>query len=197
MDDHHFQVMNAAFMNVRCLMDMVNSIHQFSGEVKELPLFLERMDSVHSQIMQNNFDDVTMSNLHSYFLSRIDTSVLLEIGVSFSATWEDVKKALKERYAGARTPVAASVLKLLELSPDSGESIFDFTKRMAQYLKRLKSKVLDSCPNNDESNLRNRVYDELAMEALTNKISTQLQTTIKIAKPKNFEEAVALIRDDI
>lgn len=183
-------------MDVKCLMNLIGSIQEFQGEVKELSLFLERMDAIHSQIIDSNFDELTTTNLHSFFLSRISTSIMVDLGVSFSSSWEDVKKALKERYAGARKSVSAMAMRVLELNRDLGESIGSFANRLSQLVKELKSKVLDSCNTKEEGVWRNKIYEELSMEVLLRAASERVCTSVKIAKPQSLEETIQIVKDE-
>ena len=85
------------------LVQVIGVIHVFTGGACELELFLQRMDTVHAQIFQHQLDEITLKSILTYFYSRIDIAIMLELGPTFETDWAKAKQALKERYGSARS----------------------------------------------------------------------------------------------
>ena len=178
------------------LMQVIGSVRTFTGARVELELFVQRMDAVHAQIKESPFDVQTDANIMGYFFSRMDLAVMLEIGASFSSSWEDVKRALKERYGGAKSSVPRTALRTIETRRENGEGIAAFAGRFGEATRQLKAKVADTYADPTEVKWRVKIYEELATEVLMRAVPEKVKTLLRITKPASLEETVALIKEE-
>ena len=96
------------------LLESIRSVERFTGDPRELELFLDEMEAMYGSVTHTKIDAAIDEDIWRVFISRISRQVLMETGIRYSATWEEIKQILKERYAGAKKPVARDALS----SPD-------------------------------------------------------------------------------
>ena len=178
------------------LMETVGSIKLFQGNPGELELFMQRMDQVYDQIAEIKFDEITNRNILGFFLSRVDVAVLLEIGATFSSTWQEVKMALKEKFGGARRPLPRAVLRCLQSTRRSGETSGEFARGLGDKFKTLKARVMDSYQSSTEAKVRAQVYEELFTEVLVSNVTERAKTYVKLAKPGTLEGTIKVIVEE-
>ena len=178
------------------LMQVIGSVKIFTGEVAELELFLQRMDAAYNQIQADPLGKETENNIKGFFYSRVDLPVMIELGVSFCSEWETVKRLLKERYGGAKRSIQRSAMRVFEMQKESGETAANFARRLGEAMRKLKTKVGDSCTETQEAVWRTRIYEELAEEVLMRAVPERVKTVLRIMKPTRLEEKVAVIAEE-
>jgi hypothetical protein len=113
------------------LLESIRSVERFTGEPRELELFLDEMEAVHGLITHTKIDATIDQDIWRVFVSRMSRQVLMDTGLRYSSSWEEIKVSLKERYAGAKKPVARDTLSLLRMNRRSGESGAEFGQELA------------------------------------------------------------------
>ncbi|MGR0202318.1 hypothetical protein, partial [Klebsiella pneumoniae] len=92
----------------------------------DLELFLEEMEEVNHLLEYTRIDEAIDRDVKRAFVSRIARQVLMETGIRYSTPWADIKRTLKERYAGAKKPLARDTLEILRMQRRPSESAAEF-----------------------------------------------------------------------
>jgi hypothetical protein len=176
------------------LLESIRSVERFTGDPRELELFLDEMEAVYGLIAHTKIDPAIDQDIWRVFVSRIARQVLMETGIRYSTPWADIKAALKERYAGARKPVARDALSLLRLNRRSGESAAEFARRLGEGTRVLNKKIKEAVDDAQHATITTRVFDELLRELLCQQVPEKTRVMLKAARPQTVEEAVAQVR---
>ncbi|MGR0260157.1 hypothetical protein, partial [Klebsiella pneumoniae] len=104
------------------------------------------------------------------FVSRIARQVLMETGIRYSTPWTDIKRTLKERYAGAKKPLARDTLEILRMQRRPSESAAEFAERMGEKARVLRKKIQEGIENAQVAQITGAVIDELLRESLAQQV---------------------------
>jgi Zinc knuckle len=190
------RVEQTAMAKAQYLMQSIAEVKVFVGDPGELELFLQRMDQIHQQMIATEFDRGTGANLLGYFISRVDMSVLIDVGATFSSSWSEVKDLLKAKFGGARKSVQKTVLRVLQSVRNRGESVGDFAKDIGDKFRRVKTRVVDTYPDQQEAKGRILIYEELVMELLYTNAPDRIKTSLKMAKPSSVDATIRVMVDE-
>jgi hypothetical protein len=146
------------------LMQSIAEVKVFVGDPGELELFLQRMDQIYLQMTATEFDRCTGANLLGCFIGRVDMSVLIDVGATFTSSWSEVNEFLMAKFGGARRSVQKTVFRVLQTVRNRGESVGLFAKDIGDKFRRVKTRVVNTCPDQQEAKGRIRLYEELVME---------------------------------
>ena len=182
------------------LIQLVTGVAPFHGVRAELELFLARMDEVRDLVAAYPMDPKTARSIKGFMLSRVDISILIEVGATSQHSWEDVRELLRLRYGGTKYSIVRSALDLADCKVEPGEGYAAYARRLAEATRHLKGKVAERCLNAEERKWRNTLYEEMASERLFQTLPDRIRTWIQICvqtsdrKTRSVEELAQLVQ---
>jgi hypothetical protein len=181
------------------LLESIRSVERFTGEPRELELVLDEMEAVHGLITHTKIDATIDQDIWLVFVSRMSRQVLMETGLRYSSSWEEINVTLNDRYAGAKKPVARYALSLLRMNRCSGESGAEFARHLGEGTRILYKKIREAVDNTHDAAVTTEVLDKLLWELLlvVNNHRGVAATLADLRRRFYWWDIVSTIRDHI
>lgn len=178
------------------LLESIRSVERFTGDPRELELFLDEMEAVHGLVTHTKIDTAIDQDIWRVFVSRISRQVLMETGIRYAASWAEIKATLKERYAGAKKPLARDALSLLRMNRRSGETAAEFARRLGEGSRILNKKINEAVDDSTHAVITTKIFDELLRELLCQQVPEKTRAMLKVTRPQTMEAAATQVRNE-
>ena len=178
------------------LMQMISAIPTFSGSRAELEPFLDQMDAAYNVVKATILDKDLGASLSYQFLGRIGEDARKEAGIHLKLLWLEAKRRLKERYGGGRHPVHRHVLRVIGLQRRRGESATEYSRRVGDEMRQLKTRVYEGGYTEEEARIRLAAYEELVVESLTKELPDRVQSALRCVKLCSVTQVIEAVWDE-
>jgi hypothetical protein len=88
------------------------------------------------------------------------------------------------------------VLAVLQTVSNRDESVGVFAEDIGDKLRQVKTRVVDTYPDQEEGKGGIRLYEELVIELLYANTPDRIRTSLKMAKPSSVEATIRVIVDE-
>lgn len=175
----------------------LNAIPNYDGDRATLAIFISACDRLLDTFTNRiNIADPNNEWLLRSILSKLEGRARILIGSREDANnWPRIKELLLQYFSDHRNEDCL-VRDLMNLKPRPNEQPYQFGMRIQDVKSLLQTKIRLTVEDENERLMKNRIYDNLALQTYLHGLQGQLGLAIRLQHPENLESAMSLVIEE-
>jgi hypothetical protein len=177
----------------RVPVELVNIIPVFSGDSRQLPLFLKKCEYILERFGGNELQNEYLFHLVT---SRLSGEAATLVGEREQIiNWQELKTLLSQHFGDPRTEECL-VLELEALRIRKGENYLEFCHRVQNLRSILLSKVNETIDDINVRRAKQSIYTNSSMNVFLYNLPAYLVRLVRLRNVSNLEDALKVVLEE-
>lgn len=175
----------------------IQAIPNYDGDRATLAIFLSACDNLLNTFAnRENLADPNNEWLLRTILSKLEGRARILVGSREDATnWPRIRTLLLQYFSDQRNEDCL-VRDLMNSKPKPNESPYQFGTRIQDVKSLLQTKIRLTIAEENERLIKNRIYDNLALQTFLHGLQGQTGLAVRLQHPNNLEQAMSFVLEE-